>query len=746
MMLWGCQVAAQGSDLLYLFPNKDVYETGEDMWFKVWLFDQESLSLSDKSKTLYLRMYAPTDTVVWDEIYPIKGGCCDGHIYICDKWASGEYRVEGYTKSSFLSDSITPIYPRKILIVDRIAAIDSLTHSLNAIDSIKTLKDFRFGMYPEGGDLVYGITSKVAFKATNGRGLPVDVEGYLTDNGQQFSHFRSLHDGMGFFILCPQEGHTYQAVLSDGQAFALPNPQHTGLTLSVIKQDTTAVRCLIMQPKGTADQHIKLTAKMRGVLCCEAQGTITDSLLINMPMKHLSTQSIVEMTLFNGENRPVCERLVYVNPQKSLHISIKTDESSYHRRSEGKLSIHVTDEAGRPVQTELCVSLFDKWYQSDRTRETMLSHCYLSSQIRGNIHNPMYYFDKRNKDRLRALDLLLLTQGWRRYTKPSRGCEILTDGIRGKVFFKKKMNNGTEGMQAIQVSGYDAKTKLMWTDSLGYFDFSPEILEPLRGGYVYAKPLSATELKPYIEFFPTSPHIADIRKTKPIYELLYKNERPKDIEDTDIASGLGTHTLQGITVTAKKRRAFTDKMTGQLDSIMSLKFSSGWVCIHKGGDTYLNDYVDGWSHHPWATQYNVRDLSLERIETPKKGQHYQIIKYEHISGDYWELKNIAHTTYQGPIFTEKDLLEMNHITRVKGYYGEREFYQPDKVELLTDIPDARNALLWLPSVVTDSDGKAEIPFLTSDVTGQFVGIIEGTDGCGTLGSKDFEINIKKYAY
>ena len=88
-MLWGCQVAAQGSDLLYLFPNKDVYETGEDMWFKVWLFDQESLSLSDKSKTLYLRMYAPTDTVVWDEIYPIKGGCCDGHIYICDKWEIG---------------------------------------------------------------------------------------------------------------------------------------------------------------------------------------------------------------------------------------------------------------------------------------------------------------------------------------------------------------------------------------------------------------------------------------------------------------------------------------------------------------------------------------------------------------------------------------------------------------------------------------------------------------------------------
>ena len=89
---------------------------------------------------------------------------------------------------------------------------------------------------------------------------------------------------------------------------------------------------------------------------------------------------------------------------------------------------------------------------------------------------------------------------------------------------------------------------------------------------------------------------------------------------------------------------------------------------------------------------------------------------------------------------------MNHITKAKGYYGKREFYQPDKSELLTDLPDARNALLWLPSVVTDTDGYAELPFLTSDVTGQFVGIVEGTDGYGMIGSENFEINNKKYAY
>ena len=83
------------------------------------------------------------------------------------------------------------------------------------------------------------------------------------------------------------------------------------------------------------------------------------------------------------------------------------------------------------------------------------------------------------------------------------------------------------------------------------------------------------------------------------------------------------------------------------------------------------------------------------------------------------------------------------MQRIKGYYGGREFYQPDESDLHLNLVDARNTLLWLPSVVTDEDGEASIPFITSDDTGAFVGVIEGTEGLGLLGSKTFEFNVMK---
>ncbi len=726
------------TNLLYILPNKDVYEAGEDLWFKAWQFEEETMSLSDRSRTLYLRLYSPSDSVVWDEMYPMRGGRSDGHVYVGENWMSGEYYMEGYTKSSFHSDSIAPTHSRKILVVNRIAAIDSLTQSLSVTDSLQGQKDFRFGMYPEGGSTVYGITSKVAFKATDGRGFPVDVEGCLTDNGEVVSRFKSYHDGMGLFVLCPQQGHTYKAVLSDGKEFPLPPPLQAGLALTLIKQDTTAMRFLVMQPSGAAAQNVKLTAKMRGILCCEARGAIRDSLVISLPMKHFSLQGIAEVTLFDGNGQPVCERLVYVNPQKSLRISVKANEWQYYRRNEGKLGIHVTDDAGHPVQAELCVSLFDKRYQSDRVRETMLSYCNLSSQVRGNIHNPLYYFDSKNTDRQRALDLLLLTQGWRRYSHHlSVGCEILADGIQGKVLLGKKRKSDAESIQAIQVSGHDGRAILMWTDTLGRFTLPPETLQPMRGGYVYVKPLATEGQKPQVELFPSSQRIADARARKFKYELLYKNAKPMNTDNTDIVTGFGTHMLQGVTVTAKRGKVFTDKMTGKLDSMAQNRFTTAWVCKHN----YLNDFLSGYTDplcHPSDSSSHI----------PENGKLYLAVKFrpsEKYSG-YYIAEDQRLVTYQTSKFTEEQLMKMNNISRVKGYYGEREFYQPDKSELVTDLPDARNALLWLPSVMTDENGKTEIPFLTSDDTGIFVGIVEGTDGNGLLGSGTFEIDVKKYAY
>ena len=136
---------------------------------------------------------------------------------------------------------------------------------------------------------------------------------------------------------------------------------------------------------------------------------------VRLPKDLFTTQGIVELTLADGEGRPVAERLVYVNPEQKLNVTATTDKERYKLRDTGKVRVQVTDTEGNPVRAELAVSIFDKAYLYLPGHENILSHAYLSEQIRGDIFNPTYYFDEKNADRLQALDLLLMTQGWRRY-------------------------------------------------------------------------------------------------------------------------------------------------------------------------------------------------------------------------------------------------------------------------------------------------------------------------------------------
>lgn len=103
--------AQEDNDLLYIFPSKEVYETGEDLWFKAYLMDRQTLALSDRSQTLYLLLRSETGEVVWSEKYPLNDGRGDGHVYIGENWQLGEYHMEGYTRSSFTTDTTYAILP-----------------------------------------------------------------------------------------------------------------------------------------------------------------------------------------------------------------------------------------------------------------------------------------------------------------------------------------------------------------------------------------------------------------------------------------------------------------------------------------------------------------------------------------------------------------------------------------------------------------------------------------------------------
>ena len=731
-------VSIENHDLIYLLPSQDVYEVGEDMWFKAWLLDRSSLGLSGRSRTLYLRIYSPGDSIVWDEMYPIKDGRADGHVYVGEGWKEGEYRMEAYAKSSFHNDSTEALHPRKIIVVDRIAQIDSLTRALSAADSILGAKSFRLDLLPEGGYLVRGLTCRVAFKATDRAGMPVDVTGAVTEDGKPVADVRSTHDGMGYFYLRPASGKEYRLKLSSGEEYCLPEIKDNGTVMSLTGQNDRFIGITVRRAGGIGPESMTLSAKMRGVTCCTAEISVSDSVRVNLPMRYFPRQGIAEVTLSDGEGRPVAERLVYVNPQRKLNISVKTDKDRYGRVSHGKLSVHAEDEDGKPVQAELCVAILDKWYKNDRARETILSHCMLSEQVRGNIHNPAYYFDEGNTDRMQALDLLLMTQGWRRFTwmdsvggdaAGDENGEVLSDCITGRSVIKRNRKKKEIEEQPVKILSHDGKTKMLWTDSDGNFIIHPDVLDEFRGGYIYISPLMKAEgLKTEIEIDSPVERIDGARRNKEMFMPLFRQPEEIGEKDYEISTGLGAYALRGVTVKANKKKIFTDKMMGRLDSLAKIQDVGGWLCRHKDvfGDWryYINDYILGKSHTfcwPGLPDSIPQDGGIYYIPHSKKMK----------------------TIYIAPKFSEKELMRRNNILRTKGYYAKREFYQPDDNDLRMNVVDPRNTLLWSPSVITDEKGNAEIPFVTSDDTGTFLGIVEGTNGFGLLGSKQIEFIVQK---
>ena len=217
-------------ELLYLQTDKGIYETGEDLWFKTYTLDAQSLALSDRSKTLFVEMLNAKDSIVWQEKYPILSGIAEGHVYVDKDLKEGDYRIHAYTRFSFLNDTLRPVYPKKIRVVKSIAYKGTNT------PQEKDQPVARFSFFPEGGYLIDGIPTKVAFKALDEKGMPAKVKGVLLENGKDIAKLESVHDGMGFVFILPIKGASYKAVLSDGREFPFAEVVSSVLSVHLRKQ------------------------------------------------------------------------------------------------------------------------------------------------------------------------------------------------------------------------------------------------------------------------------------------------------------------------------------------------------------------------------------------------------------------------------------------------------------------------------------------------------------------------------
>ncbi|TWF32794.1 hypothetical protein FHW36_11348 [Chitinophaga polysaccharea] len=712
---------------LYLRPSKDIYISGEDLWFNAFVLNAIDFTLSALDNTLYLQLQkVGADSVLWEEMYPVLNGISYGHVYLPQTLSNGEYLLKGYTAHSYVSGQ--PYYyavarirvfnePQEI----RARKIRQLQNNVTSSEAVQ------FRVFPEGGHLLAGVPNRIAFKAVNKNGQPAEVKGTLLKGDVPVLNFKTVHAGMGSFLFTPEKGAIYRIRLnySKDSLYPLPVALEEGLCMRLLKNEGDSLVFKIIAHDMPQKEKFYLRLQIRGAVEAIAAGEVGDSMEVKIPIQN-SAPGVGEVTLFDAQQRPMAERLVYLHPDRQFHISFSQVKNEYAPKEQVALKIKTTDDSGMPVPAVFSLCVYDDLFHSAENTGNMLSYYYLSTQIRGKIYNPAYYFDSAHADRKAALDLLLLTQGWRSYTWSKEAMAerkplppVLSDTLQAWVTPDRKAGKEKQPVSLMLYNYNKTTSQFAAVDNAGKFYLTPANL--------------AIGPRFFIQYFSEKTyniHVEDpfeaIRKAITAHPTVYLLPdtfplagKPQ-VDTTYIPYG---KTLKEITVTGKST-VYTDKYLGYLDSIAK----------YEGNTDYVGEC--GWLNCPDG-RTNIK---------PVEGKTYHVFSSDvtsHRQGVILTRDNHKDVVYHYPKYTEEELLKVTKMAIVKGYYQSREFYEPDYDKESNPGIDTRNTLLWKPVIVTDKNGEATVQFFCSDIARQFMGIAEGVTGEGVLGVGEFKFRIRQ---
>lgn len=282
-----------------------------------------------------------------------------------------------------------------------------------------TLNNIDIQFLPEGGQAVAGTNNRIAFKALNEFGKPADILGVILDaEGKQQGSFESYHQGMGSFDLTMLAAQEYKVKITSpkgiDQLYTLPKALPNAIGLQLQKQTKAALTVNIYSPK---DQELYIIAQLNGQVAFSKAITAQEGTnTISLPSQDWAI-GIAQITIFDQSQQPQAERLVFVNKHRQINVEISPNKENYLPREEVKLAITATDELGKPVQGDFSLAVLDdnNWTFADDKQDNILSYLLMSSDLKGEVYEPNFYFDADEPKADTALDYVMLTHGWRRY-------------------------------------------------------------------------------------------------------------------------------------------------------------------------------------------------------------------------------------------------------------------------------------------------------------------------------------------
>jgi hypothetical protein len=408
---------SQVAEKTYLQLDKQNYLPGDTIWFKAYTVSGPLHELSSLSNVLRIELINEKDSIIRHINLPVDDGLASGDIAIARAFKAGTYRVRAYTNwmRNYGTDGF---YEQRI----SIGAVPSAASSL--MQQIAKNPDIQF--FPESGELINGLRSKVAVKVIAPNGLGKDVEGSIIDNdGAEVAVFSTQHLGMGVFAITPQANKTYKAKVANADATSftvdLPKASNEGFVLTVNNRNQDSISVKISAAKGTFDARLHATyylvAQSAGKVYYTVSFKLDEPVYIVNVEKDRFPSGIVQFTLLAQNAEPLNERIAFIRTNDTLKLNIATPDKKFTPRQKVTFKMNAAKDGGTGVSGSFSVAVINESRAggNENAEGTILNNLLLTSDLKGNVELPNYYFNSITDKTVSDLDVLMLTQGYRRY-------------------------------------------------------------------------------------------------------------------------------------------------------------------------------------------------------------------------------------------------------------------------------------------------------------------------------------------
>ena len=406
------QIERYPQEKLHLHTDKDSYIAGDTIWLRAHCADAATHRPVAASRYVYVELRDDRGSLVRRIKLLSRDSVYSGYLPTQSLERFGDYSLTAYTlymrnpgPEYFFKKPLT-IWPYQ----------ESRRTQRNT--SVRKVSDFDVSFFPEGGYLIDGYDCCVAFKALGDDGGSVEVTGVLkNDREEVVDTLRTLHGGMGCLRFTAHTGERYYAecTMAGGKTerFDLPASRNTACVLKILQTEENFTVLPISGrplPKG-----LKLLVHCRGNICYHKPWNYDYASLIfrrsDLP------GGILQILLLDKAGNALSERLVFNRGEELATTDVQV-RGSLKQRTKVTLAVAATDPDGRPAAGDFSIAVTDRAAVPSATSGSIYSTLLLTSELRGTIETPDWYFEGRDAARVAALDALLLTQGWRRYDVP----------------------------------------------------------------------------------------------------------------------------------------------------------------------------------------------------------------------------------------------------------------------------------------------------------------------------------------